>query len=78
MRAVLNLDQRPAPVKSASGAWRPGLNIIQLAALMTEWTVILMPSVRARMDPEVVYTVGILIKIVSGYNCGLDTEQFST
>ena len=42
---------------------------------MAEGAIILMPLVWAGMDPEVVHTVGILIKIVSGDNCGLDTEQ---
>ena len=42
---------------------------------MTEWTVILMPFVGACMDSEVIYAIRILIKIVSGYNCGLDAEQ---
>jgi hypothetical protein len=42
---------------------------------MAEGTGILMPFVRACMDPEVVHSVGILIKIVCSHNCGLDTEQ---
>jgi hypothetical protein len=41
---------------------------------MAEGAIILMPLVRAGMDPEVIHTVGILIKIVSSNNCGLDTE----
>ena len=57
------------------GAGHTGLDIIRPASLMAEGTVILMPSVRACMDPEVVYTIRVLIKIVSGHNCGLDTEQ---
>jgi hypothetical protein len=42
---------------------------------MAEGTIILMPLVRACMDPEVVHPGGILIKIVSSHNCGLDAEQ---
>ena len=42
---------------------------------MAEGTIILMPSVGACMDPEVVYAIWVLIKFVSGHNCGLDTEQ---
>ena len=42
---------------------------------MAEGTIILVSLVWAGMDPEVVYAIRILIKIVSGDNCGLDTEQ---
>ena len=72
MRAVLDLNQCPSPVESASGTGQACLDIIWPAPLMAERAVILMPLVRARMDPAVVHTVGILIKIVSGHNCGLD------
>lgn len=75
VRMVLDLDQGRTPVKSTPGAGHTGLDIIRPASLMAEGTVILMPSVRACMDPEVVYTIRVLIKIVSGHNCGLDTEQ---
>ncbi len=44
---------------------------------MAEGAIILMPLVRAVMDPEVIHTVGILIKIVSSNNCGLDTSASS-
>jgi hypothetical protein len=75
---VLYFDHRTAPVERAPGAGSSGLDIIGLAALMAERAVILMPSLRACMDPEVVYTIRILIKIVSGHNCGLDTKQLFT
>jgi hypothetical protein len=42
---------------------------------MAERAIILMPLGRACMDPEVVHTSRILIKIVSGHNCGLDAKQ---
>ena len=42
---------------------------------MAEGAIVLMPLVWAGMDPEMVHTIWILIKIVSGHNCGLDTEQ---
>jgi hypothetical protein len=42
---------------------------------MAEGAIVLMSPVRACMDPEVIHTIGILIKIVSCHNCGLDTEQ---
>lgn len=74
VRAVLDLDQRSAPVEGTPGAGETGLDIIGFATLMAERAIILMPLVRAGMDPEVIHTVGILIKIVSGDNCGLDTE----
>ena len=75
MYAVLDLNQRPSPVGSALGTGQTCLDIIWPAPLMAERAVILMPLVRVWMDPEVVHTVGILIKIVSGHNCGLDAEQ---
>jgi hypothetical protein len=75
VRVILDLNQRPAPVECAPGSGKTDLDIIGFASLMAEGTVILMPFVRACMDPEVVHTVGILIKIVSSHNCGLDTEQ---
>ena len=75
VRAVLDLDQRSAPVERPPGAGQTGLDIIGFAPLMAEGTIILMPLVRAGMDPQMVHTIGILIKIVSGHNCGLDTEQ---
>ena len=75
VRAVLDLDQRPSPVESAPGTGQAGLDIIWPAPLMAEGAIILMPLVRARMDPKMVHPVGILIKIVSSHNCGLDAEQ---
>lgn len=75
MRAVPDLDQRPSPVGSAPGTGQACLDIIWPAPLMAERAVILMPLVRACMDPQVVHTVGTLVTIVSGHNCGLDAEQ---
>ena len=75
MRTVLVLDQSTAPVESAPSTGRTVLDIIRPALLMTEGTIILMPPVGACMDPEVVHAIGILIRIVSSHNCGLDTEQ---
>ena len=75
MRAVLDFNQCPAPVKSAPGPGQTGLDIIRPAPLVAEGAIILMPLVRACMDPKVIHTVGILIKIMSCHNCGLDTEQ---
>ena len=72
---VLDLDQCPAPVEGAPGAGHTSLDIIRPTSLMAEGTIILMPSVGACMDPEVVYAIWVLIKIVPGHNCGLDTEQ---
>ena len=51
VRAVLDLDQRPAPVESTPGTGRPGLDIIGFAPLMAEGAIILVPPVRAGMDP---------------------------
>ena len=42
---------------------------------MAERAVIPMPLVKMCVDPEVVHTDGILIKIVSGHNCGLCAKQ---
>ena len=75
VRAVLDLDQRPTPVESAPGTGQAGLDIICPAPLMAEGAIILMPLVKACMDPEVVHSGGILIKIVFSHNCGLDAEQ---
>jgi hypothetical protein len=74
VRAILDLDQRSAPVERTPDAGQTCLDIIGFAPLMAEGAIILMPLVRAGMDPEVIHTVGILIKIVSSNNCGLDTE----
>ncbi len=68
VRTVLDLDQRSAPVERTPSAGQTGLDIIGFAPLMAEGAIILMPLVRAGMDPEVIHTVGILIKIVSGDN----------
>lgn len=75
MRAVLDLNQRSSPVESTPGTGQACLDIIWSAPLMAERAIILMPLGRACMDPEVVHTGRILIKIVSGHNCGLDAKQ---
>jgi hypothetical protein len=63
VRAVLDLDQRSAPVERTPDAGQTCLDIIGFAPLMAEGAIILMPLVRAGMDPEVIHTVGILIKV---------------
>ena len=73
---ILNLYQSSAPVKGTPDTGRMGLNIVKPAMSMAEWTIVLMPFTWSSMNPKMVKSVWILIKIVSGYNCGLDTEQF--
>ena len=70
---------QPAPLPSRKrakyGAGQACLDIIWPAPLMAERAVIPMPLVKMCVDPEVVHTDGILIKIVSGHNCGLCAKQ---
>ena len=54
VRAVLNLDQSPAPVESAPGTGSTGLNIIGPVAPVTERTIIFMSLIRAGVDSEAV------------------------
>jgi len=69
-------DRRGRPSSAQDSAKeRLDTDIICPALLMAERAIILMPLVRARMDPEVVHTGRILIKIVSGHNCRLDAKQ---
>ncbi len=66
------LNQGPAPVKGSPTAGFLNWLVVVFTTLMTERAVVFMPCVRTGMDPDVVYSISICIKILSCNNCLLD------
>ena len=71
---TLHLNKRPSPVKSSPYTGSTALGIITRTGLMTEWTVIFVPLIGTGLNPDVVHSIFIGIKITASYNCGLDIE----
>ena len=72
------LHESASPIQPSPCARLRVLLVITFTTLFAKRTVIFMPAVGAGMDPDVVYTILIRVKVASFYDSTLDIEQFFT